>query len=776
MASEEALKDLEHILHTALDVDGRRPLKFARGDAHWLDVAVSREWDQLYRYPAFEFVSGYSPEKQREVRQKVDELVEFFYQRLGVRASGLTLRYGDRTVSACGEYRSATHTIFIRDDACFRALAHEYVHALQGQLTGNSDLVPGWLVEGSADYWADVYRDALQSEDYLRVFRRLAGRVERLAFIPAHPTYDVAHLAAHTLIKRMGEDRVVSYFRALSAGTAFGWQDPFRSTFGLDPAQFYLEFATQFAEVKYQVACPTAWYEPGGGEAHPVEEECRTISGTVTDLQGRPRSGILVDVSPPSRNGGDTPTASVVTGADGQFSLVVPGGTYVLGLRADFRSAGTSTGGRSYFGGSTGFTNDYFQANRINVETGNSGHIQIASAAVSGMVRSRKQEPLKGMTVFLVRPSPTNPFTIGGTEVPYRWVTPASRPTEESGEFRRLVEPGTYKIAVFCGENSVSGTFVGWFAGERGLASAVAEASEIVVGSADVTGIAIDVPFTHAEVKEQSCSPVDEQRAASDAGDLALPGPSAAFNAGGWIESVSGISPSLPDLSTAQEDRQDETRSPLDDAEDAEDADEDETYVPPRIEFVMDVTPEHKDEVRALVDDVVDFFHQRLGVRASGLTIRYGDLSIFVCGIYEPEIHTITMAHPGRCFGLIPHEYVHALQGQLRERTHLGPPWIVEGSADYWAAVYYDATGGDDYVTQFQSVVRYARNIGFIPTGSDYSVGHMGVHYLVKQFGEKALAAYFRDPLDPARDGWNSEFEDAFGIGLNQFYRNLQEN
>ena len=572
----------------------------------------------------------------------------------------------------------------------------------------------------------------------------------------------------------MGEDRVVSYFRALSAGTAFGWQDPFRSTFGMDPAQFYLEFATQFAEVKYQVACPTAWYEPGGGEAHPVEEECRTISGTVTDLQGRPRSGILVDVSPPSRNGGDTPTASVVTGADGQFSLVVPGGTYVLGLRADFRSAGTSTGGRSYFGGSTGFTNDYFQANSINVETGNSGHIQIASAAVSGMVRSRNQEPLKGMTVFLVRPSPTNPFTIGGTEVPYRWVTPASRPTEESGEFRRLVEPGTFKIAVFCGENSVSGTFVGWFAGERGLASAVAEASEIVVGSADVTGIAIDVPFyacgsegTVVLCLSTSNAPL-RTLATSHFQGLRQPSTRAAGSSRCPASALRCLTcPRRRSL-----DRQDETRSPLDDAEDA-DGPQDETYVPPRIEFVMDVTPEHKDEVRALVDDVVDFFHQRLGVRASGLTIRYGDLSIFVCGIYEPEIHTITMAHPGRCFGLIPHEYVHALQGQLRERTHLGPPWIVEGSADYWAAVYYDATGGDDYVTQFQSVVRYARNIGFIPTGSDYSVGHMGVHYLVKQFGEKALAAYFRDPLDPARDGWNSEFEDAFGIGLNQFYRNF---
>ncbi len=777
MTSEEALKDLEHILDTALDVDGRRPLKLSRGGAYWLDLAAPRRWDQLYRYPAFEFVSDYSPAKQREVRQHVDELVEFFYQRLGVRASGLTIRYGDPTLDACGEYRSATHTIFIADDGCFRALAHEYVHALQGQLSANSDLVPGWLVEGTAEYWADVYHDAFQpedspwqSEDYAWQFRLLARRVERLAFIPARQTYDVAHLAAHTLIKRVGEDRVLSYFRTLTEGRGFGWQDSFRSTFELEPAQFYLDFATQFSDVKFAVACPVAWYQAGEGAATPVQEECRTISGTITDLQGRPRSGILVDVVQPSNEHIYVATAAVVTGPEGNFSLVVPSGTYFVALKADFRATGYSTGGRSYFGGSTGFTNDLYQAQKIDVSRGNSAHIVISQSAVSGVVRGRNQEPLRGIKILLVRPNPNNPHTIGGTEVPYGWAGDQAWITEESGEFKKLVEPGTYKIAVVCSERLAFGTFAGWFGGERGLTPVVGEAAEIVVGSADVTGIAIDLPFTHAEVKGESCSPVGGQRAATDPSAPAIPGPSGAFNAAGWIEPLAGLSFPGPNLSSVQEEEQGQTQSPLEDEDEEGDADEDETYVPPRIEFVLDVTPEHKDEVRALVEDVVDFFHQRLGVRASGLTIRYGDLSIPVCGFYEPEAHTITIALPETCFHLIPHEYIHALQGQLRERTYLGPPWIVEGSADYWAAVYYDATGGEDYVTTFQSVVRHSRNIGFIPTSPDYSVGHMAVHYLAKRFGEEALTSYFRDPLEPARDGWNSSFAEAFGIGLNQFY------
>ena len=43
-----------HILtHCPWTSDGRQPLKLTRGDAYWLDVAVSREWDQLYRLPGF---------------------------------------------------------------------------------------------------------------------------------------------------------------------------------------------------------------------------------------------------------------------------------------------------------------------------------------------------------------------------------------------------------------------------------------------------------------------------------------------------------------------------------------------------------------------------------------------------------------------------------------------------------------------------------------------------------------------------------------------------
>ena len=247
---------------------------------------------------------------------------------------------------------------------------------------------------------------------------------------------------------------------------------------------------------------------------------------------------------------------------------------------------------------------------------------------------------------------------------------------------------------------------------------------------------------------------------APESGDPAAPGGPTASNSTGWKEAGVAIGGVWPAVSTAQQG--DESRGPA--------PIEDEGYEPPRIEFLQDLTPQRKDEVRALVGDVVDFFYERLGVRASGLTIRYGDRSQSACGIYTTEGHTITIAHPDVCFPVIPHEYVHALQGQLRERTHLGPPWIVEGSADYWSAVYYDDTGDEEYVNELRAVVRQAEDLGFIPAVGGYSVGHLAVHYLVKRGGEKALVSYFQGSLEPSRDGWNRSFLEAFGLDLNEFY------
>ncbi|MYH67539.1 MAG: carboxypeptidase regulatory-like domain-containing protein, partial [Dehalococcoidia bacterium] len=702
-AATDALQDLDDVLVAARRIDGRRPLTLARGDVVWLDLSADRRWDQLYRPPVFDFGSDVPPEIQGEVRTSIDNIVEFFYQRLGVRASGVTIRYGDATVFTCGEYRSATHTIAIRDDGCSRALVHEYVHALQGELAGNIDLVPRWLVEGSAEYWADVYRDAVGSEGYVKEFWSSARNVERWGFIPITPSYDFAHLAAHALAKMVGEDTMLSYFRALGTSSRAGWQRAFQEATGMDVDEFYVAYATKFGELGHAVACPTSWYIPGDRPEGSPDEVCRTLSGRVTDRNGRPRSGVLVAAA--SDNSGGDAIASSVTGSSGRFSMVLPSGTYYVGLKAAFKSIGHTTGGRSYYyGGPSGFAMANYEATSVSLEAGDVEDITIASALISGTVRGRAGELLRGVTVLPAWPSPVGHWRVEGVVVGYRPVAHFPPATEESGQFRSLVGPGAYKIAVYCGRDYVTGKFAGWFGGQQGLVSALSDAVDIVVDSTDVTGVAINLPFTQDEVNEKSCSRVDAD----------------------------------------EDDGGSESPAPIDT----------EGYEPPRIEFVMELTQEHKDEVKALVDDVVEFFYERLGVRASGLTIRYGDLSIAPCGVYKPGTHTVTIAHPGRCFHLIPHEYVHALQGQMRERTFLGLPWIVEGSADYWAAAYYDARGEGDYVKEIRSRIQHAEKVGFIPIAASYEFAHLGVHYLVKAFGEDSLASYFAGSLVPARDGW----------------------
>ena len=503
-ATNDALRDVDDILTESAGADGAEPAMLARGGALWLNVSADWEWDQQFEPPRIEFLLEFPEERQNEVRAYVDDLVEFFHGRLGVRASGVTIRYGDGSTTVCGQYHSRTHTISIRDDECFIELAHEYVHAIQGELAENSALVPQWLVEGSAEYWDYVYRDASGSQDYIRELRLLVRSVERLAFIPAHPTYDVAHLAVHSLVKTVGEDAVLSYFRILPEASFPGWQDAFRRAFGFDHSQFYLDFATLFSETKHSIACPLSWYEPGQQRTEPPDEACRNITGVVTDLDGRPRSGILVEALPVGGYGGDESIASIVTGTDGRFALVLQRGSYLLGLRADFRTVGSTTGGRSFLGGSTGFTNHRYEATKLTLNDRDGENIVIAQAAISGVVRGETGEPLRGITILLVHPPGT--FVLGGTAVNYRPVTGFARETEESGEFLKLVGPGTYKGAVICGENFVRGTFAGWLDGEQSLTDAVDEAMEIVVETADITGIVVDLPLTQADVDEQACS------------------------------------------------------------------------------------------------------------------------------------------------------------------------------------------------------------------------------------------------------------------------------
>ena len=76
IASRDVLRDIDDILTTALDVNGRWPLKLTRGQVIWLDVSGAREWDQLYEPPQIEFVTPVSSQREAEVRAHINDVVK----------------------------------------------------------------------------------------------------------------------------------------------------------------------------------------------------------------------------------------------------------------------------------------------------------------------------------------------------------------------------------------------------------------------------------------------------------------------------------------------------------------------------------------------------------------------------------------------------------------------------------------------------------------------------------------------------------------------------
>lgn len=127
-AARDALVDIDDILADAFDVDGREPLQLRKGQVYWLNLTGSREWNQVYLPPRIEFLADFSQEEQVEVRAHVDDVVAYFSQRLGIRVSGLTVRYPDPDPYPCGGYY---HDSVITVGNCLDVFAHEYVHAIQ---------------------------------------------------------------------------------------------------------------------------------------------------------------------------------------------------------------------------------------------------------------------------------------------------------------------------------------------------------------------------------------------------------------------------------------------------------------------------------------------------------------------------------------------------------------------------------------------------------------------------------------------------------------------
>lgn len=190
-------------------------------------------------------------------------------------------------------------------------------------------------------------------------------------------------------------------------------------------------------------------------------------------------------------------------------------------------------------------------------------------------------------------------------------------------------------------------------------------------------------------------------------------------------------------------------------------------YVPPVIEFLTDVSPGQEREVAAHVEHVMDYFQEVTGVRVPGLTIRYGDPEMFGCGgYYWTEDTSITMA---ACLDVFPHEYVHALQDYLDGSGPVSPLWLLEGTADLWAAIYHDFVGESSYSADLlEGLIARARSEAFVSlVGHGYASYHIRALYLANLAGLESVFDFYKD-LSLARS-WEDSFRRVFGITVSQF-------
>ncbi|MEO0390210.1 MAG: hypothetical protein AAF218_04640 [Pseudomonadota bacterium] len=143
-------------------------------------------------------------------------------------------------------------------DAARATMVHELMHQVQYHLAQDfpvrrvgDDLLfgPAWMVEGSAEWIEEVFRNG-RASDGTRLFRlQEPARRNQTALtdLVAHGsletgrTYGVARFAAYLLAERYGDQALFDYFVAL--GRLEDRDAAFREVFGMSLAQFEAEFA-----------------------------------------------------------------------------------------------------------------------------------------------------------------------------------------------------------------------------------------------------------------------------------------------------------------------------------------------------------------------------------------------------------------------------------------------------------------------------------------------------------------------------------------------------
>ena len=296
-----------------LPLDGiSRSGSYRYGDAT-LAVPLPYRFDVPVPTAAIEFEGDFTAAEraalEEQLEQEFERVATFFARTYGEAASGLTLlmerpgegvSYG-RDVIRLSEGAGASGV----------AIAHEYVHALQADLSPGGE--PTWISEGVATYLQMRYDDAVGNqtfEEWRDYWRRSARHAEGpiegswgTGDGGAAPWYGVSMLAAEQLVELVDEDALFEFYRQLDGESS--WQSTFADVFGVTTDDFYASFDAYRLEVAPRVLF---------------------FRGVVLGPDGAPVEGLRVSAKRP----GDTITVggnsffislSDVTNEDGTFDV-----------------------------------------------------------------------------------------------------------------------------------------------------------------------------------------------------------------------------------------------------------------------------------------------------------------------------------------------------------------------------------------------------------------------------------------------------------------------
>ena len=230
-----------------------------------------------------------------------------------------------------------------------------------------------------------------------------------------------------------------------------------------------------------------------------------------------------------------------------------------------------------------------------------------------------------------------------------------------------------------------------------------------------------------------------------------------------------------------------------------------------RTEFAFEgaVTPVHESELRAEMERVVAFFAERYGIEPPEFAVRVAPQGPDT-GASRGLIHLGPDRVHDRSSGFVlAHEYFHVLQFHLSRQPpsdNGSPAWLTEGTATYAAAVYGRELRGktDDGIREVWALGSldvtgrlsdFEASLPFYDLSwSAYQLGAMAVDWLVRHAtalsDDSPFTALERGGLGLREDydahfryyrvrqpsvSWRAAFEEAFGIGVDEFYGEFAE-